>query len=80
MSETPWPLQAFWPLPGLAVPPLQALWPLQALVPAHITCALADDATKLLAAKIETAVAIMVCFVMSAFSLEAPDRRPIRYR
>ena len=62
-SLQPWPLQAFWPLQALLAL-LHALWPLQALVPAHFTPSAAKAAeAKVVAAKIDAAVAIMVRLV-----------------
>jgi hypothetical protein len=74
-SVKPWPLQAFCPLQEFAVP-LQALWPLQALVPPHFTpAAKAAVDAKVVAAKIEAAVAIIVrLFKMSLLVCEGCTR------
>src|SRR5262249_1286940 len=64
-SVKPWPLQAFCPLQALLAL-LQALWPLQALAPPHFTGSAAKAAVaKVVAAKIEAAVAINVRLSMS---------------
>src|SRR5262245_39570857 len=79
-SVKPWPLQAFCPLQALLAP-LQALWPLQALAPPHLTLSAAKAAVaKVVAAKIEAAVAINVRLSMeSSWSCEHGARiRPIR--
>jgi hypothetical protein len=74
-ADQPWPLQAFCPLQALLAP-LQALWPLQALVPPQWTSAAKAAVAKVLAAKIEAAVAMMVRFVMSWLRNEfAPTTR-----
>ncbi len=68
-------MQAFCPLQALDAL-LQALWPLQALVPPHFTApaAKAVDA-KVVAAKIEAAVAIIVrLFKMSLLVCEGCTR------